>query len=202
MGKKKNNSDKNIKGGFLDGIDLNDEHAIGDAIVDFATKQGHTVVQEGEPGSQISLDELDSMGKGAPVKVTAGGAGSDPAGARDILKKIGEAIVQTSKRTTEISNLQVNPPANKSNKKRKKGAVRFYWQYADLNGDGPDPAFMITPKEHFDEEGTLYDGDFDKNDLPPGFYELMESTFEFDGTRQQAEALLRANPIFEEKKMV
>jgi hypothetical protein len=79
--------------------------------------------------------------------------------------------------------------------------VKYYWQYVDADGNGSGPSFMITPKEHFDAEGTLYDGHFDEGDLPPGFHNLMESTFEFDGTRKAAETLLRANQIFEEKEM-
>ena len=68
--------------------------------------------------------------------------------------------------------------------------------------DLPTTVFAITPKEFFDAEGCLSDEHFDEDEIPKGFFNLMESTFEFNGTRAEGEVLLRANPLFEEKEMI
>lgn len=114
----------------------------------------------------------------------------------DLLKKIHE-LTKPSGAGKEID------PLPKNGSKRKKGgsAVRFYWQYTEQD-DLPVPIFAITPKDFFDAERCLSDEHFDEEGIPKGFSNVMESQFEFDGTHEQAEALLRANPLFEEKDMV
>jgi hypothetical protein len=139
---------------FLDGVDLNDQVEMRDAVVGlFAKNKGFTVVQVGAPGFEMSLHDA------------------------------------------------VDAPFPKKNDKQKgdSGGVLFYWQYGEDNGNGE--YFTITPKESFDALGGISDEHFDESALPPGFDCLMESTFSFDGTREAGEALLRANPIFEEKEM-
>ena len=94
-------------------------------------------------------------------------------------------------------------PAKKAGKG--KGKVEFYWQYCQQE-DIPHPCFTITPKGVFDATGYASDKgygseDFPEGCMPEGFYELMESEFEFNGTREEAEALLRADPRFEERQM-
>jgi hypothetical protein len=81
--------------------------------------------------------------------------------------------------------------------------VKFYWQYLGraVMADIGNPAFAITPKEHFDSEGTLLDEGLDEADVPDGFYELGESTYEFDGDLEDARAVLTSSPDFEEKKI-
>lgn len=115
----------------------------------------------------------------------------------DLLKKIRDLTRPSSSPDKEVASL----PKNKGKQKKGSSAVRFYWQHVE-QGDVPTPVFTITPKEVFDEEGCLSDEHFDETDIPDGFSNLMESSFEFDGTRQQAEVLLRANPLFEEKDML
>jgi len=65
---------------------------------------------------------------------------------------------------------------------------------------------MITPKAYFDRTGALSDQgygseDFPEGCLPEGFVETQESEYEFNGTREEAERLLRADPRFEERQM-
>ena len=84
--------------------------------------------------------------------------------------------------------------------KKSSSSVKFYWQYIEQE-DVPTTVFAITPKEFFDVEGCLSDEHFDEDGIPKGFSNLMESQFEFDGTRKEGEAILRANPLFEEKEM-
>ena len=51
--------------------------------------------------------------------------------------------------------------------------------------------FLITPKDYYDQEGCLSDesGVADAV-VPAGFYELTESTYEFEGTPEQGRQLL------------
>lgn len=86
------------------------------------------------------------------------------------------------------------------NAEASRGGVRFYWEYCEQD-DVANPVFTITPKDFFDANGFLSDEHFDETGFPPGFHNLMESSFEFDGSREDAEALLRGNPLFEEKEM-
>jgi hypothetical protein len=113
-------------------------------------------------------------------------------GAKSILREISESVVKKA---------DDSPKAKKG-----KGQVQFYWQYEDWI-EHETPVFAITPKEYFDRTGAMSDQgygseDFPEGSVPEGFYELQESEFEFDGTRKEAEALLRADPHFEEKKML
>lgn len=108
----------------------------------------------------------------------------------DILKKINAAISAGPAPVT----LSVTSKAS--------GKPGYYWQFWEgeqMPGGGP--VFAITPKAYFDENGCLDDSHFEgkTDDIPKGFSNLMESMFEYEGTREQAEAILRANPLFEEK---
>lgn len=120
------------------------------------------------------------------VEEKTGDAESD-----DILKKINDAINAG--------------PVSLTVKVKTSGKPGYYWQHWDgeqIPGGGP--VFAVTPKAYFDEHGCLDDSHFEgeTDDIPKGFSNLMESMFEFEGTREQAEAILRANPLFEEKGIV
>lgn len=108
----------------------------------------------------------------------------------DILKKINAAI-------------SAGPaPVTVSVTSRASGKPGYYWQlWEGEQIPGGGPVFAITPKAYFDENGCLDDSHFEgeTDDIPKGFSNLMESMFEYEGTREQAEAILRANPLFEEK---
>lgn len=109
----------------------------------------------------------------------------------DILKKINDAINAG--------------PVSLTVKVKTSSKSGYYWQYWDgEQTPGSGPVFAITPKAYFDEHGCLDDSHFEgeTNDIPEGFSNLMESMFEFEGTREQAEGILRANPLFEEKGII
>jgi len=61
----------------------------------------------------------------------------------------------------------------------------YYFNEANLPSDSliVGAAFVITPKEYFDQTGYLFDGDnaVPPNVLPPGFEESSESFYEYDG---------------------
>lgn len=161
----------------------NNKSGVRDTVMGILAKNGvKNVVQVGA-SSNLRLELV-----GDPTPPTGGNRELN-----DLLKKIRDLTAPSS----------VVDPLPKNGGKRKKGssAARFYWQYSNQD-DLPVPIFVITPKDLFDAEGCLSDEHFDEEGIPEGFVNVMESTFEFDGTRQQAEALLRANPLFEEKEMV
>lgn len=123
------------------------------------------------------------------VEVQTGDKDSD-----DILKKINAAINVGG------------PPITVSVTTKAPGKPGYYWQFWEGEqqmGIG-GPVFAITPKAYFDENGCLDDSHFEgeTDDIPEGFSNLMESMFEYDGTREQAEAILKANPLFEERGIV
>ena len=99
------------------------------------------------------------------------------------------------------------PAVPKGKARKGPGKVEFYWQYETPDENyPPDPVFMITPKAYFDRTGALSDQgygseDFPEGCLPEGFVETQESEYEFNGTREEAERLLRADPRFEERRM-
>lgn len=119
------------------------------------------------------------------VDVQTGDKDSD-----DILKKINAAISAGPAPVT----ISVTSKASS-----KPGYYWQLWEGEQIPGGGP--VFAITPKAYFDENGCLDDSHFEgeTDDIPKGFSNLMESMFEYEGTREQAEAILRANPLFEEK---
>lgn len=139
------------------------------------------------PSVEVSFAQTGECGTpSAPVVEKTGDKESD-----DILKKINDAINAG--------------PVSLTVKVRTSGKPGYYWQYWDgeqIPGGGP--VFAITPKAYFDENGCLDDSHFEgeTDDIPKGFSNLMESMFEFEGTREQAEGILKANPLFEEKGIV
>jgi len=128
-------------------------------------------------------------------------------GAKGFLREISEAVVKKADdpgpfvcKTLEM--MSSNPQPSKTKKGKGKGKVEFYWQYCEQE-DIPRPCFTITPKKYFDATGALSDRgygseDFPEGFLPEGFVESQESEYEFNGTREEAEALLRVDPKFEE----
>jgi hypothetical protein len=184
--KPKNKNGKNDESHFLDGIDPHDQIGNYNALMGLFAKKGMKVTHVGPSGLEMALHSAD------------GDAPPPSSGNREVdnlLQKIHELT-----KPSGVSKEAASPPKNNNKRKKGNSAVRFYWQY--IEQDSPIPAFSITPKDFFDANGCLSDEHFDEEEIPEGFENVMESTFEFDGTRQQAEALLRANPLFEEKDMV
>jgi len=69
----------------------------------------------------------------------------------------------------------------------------FYFQlcYTPDSLTATDNYFMITPKEYFDSEGGLSDESGVADDIvPDGFYELQESTYEYDGDALEGRGML------------
>lgn len=69
----------------------------------------------------------------------------------------------------------------------------FYFEVSPF-----DKVFFITPKKFYDKNGCLSDKNnvVPKNVLPNGFFELAESTYEYDGLIAEGkESLLKAGFI-------
>lgn len=58
--------------------------------------------------------------------------------------------------------------------------------YFEVCRDVSNTFYLITPKSYYDREGCLSDESGVANDiLPAGFFELAESTYEFEGTPEE-----------------
>lgn len=65
--------------------------------------------------------------------------------------------------------------------------------------DDDEDIFLITPKEYFDTNGCLPDLYMPQQAFPPGFYELCDATFEYDGDSAKGRDLLLAAGFIELK---
>jgi hypothetical protein len=116
-------------------------------------------------------------------------------------KKVSGLLSRIQDLTAEKPAPADKKPKRAAGKGNKNGKVKYYWQYDENNEDNDGPIFMITPKDYFDEAGALDDSFDSDEEMPEGFSNLSESYFEFNGSREEAEKALRANPIFEERAM-